>query len=87
LGVEVVRSDPRDNVPGRRIAIPEHPAQVAALEVDLDRVRRSYLRNAVEALPTGVRPDPGDVDFLAAETGTSADYVEKVFNVLERKTG
>jgi hypothetical protein len=87
MGIEVVRGNPRDNVPGRRIAIPERPSQIAAHEVDLDRVRRSYLRNAVEALPAGTRPDAGDVDFLAAETRSSPDYVEKVFDDLERKTG
>jgi cysteine synthase len=87
IGVEVARGDPRDNVPGRRIVIPRHPAQIAARDVDLDRVRRSYLRHAVEALPQGIRPGPEDVEFLAAETRTSADYVEEVLDDLERKTG
>jgi hypothetical protein len=87
LGIEVARGDPRDNVPGRRIVIPEHPAQVAAREVDLDGVRRSYLRNALETLPEGARPGPEDMAFLAAETRRSADYVEEVLDDLERKTG
>ncbi|MHC4446292.1 MAG: 2-amino-4-oxopentanoate thiolase subunit OrtB [Planctomycetota bacterium] len=87
IGVGVARGDPRDNVPGRRIVLPSHPAQIAARDIDLDGVRRSYLRNAVAALPEGTRPGPEDVEFLAAETRTSADYVEEVLDELDRKTG
>jgi hypothetical protein len=87
IGVEVTRGDPHDNVPGRRIVIPRHPTQVAARDVDLDGVRRSYLRNAVEALPEGTRLAHEDVEFLAAETRTSADYVEEVLDELDRKAG
>jgi cysteine synthase len=35
MGVEVRRGDPRDNKPGQRIVIPEHPSQVAVVDVDL----------------------------------------------------
>jgi len=87
VGVEVTRGDPRDNVPGQRIVIPRHPAQVAARDIDLDGVRHSYLRNALETLPKGSHLAPGDVDFLAAETRTSADYVREVLDDLDRKTG
>lgn len=87
LGIEVARGDPRGNVPGRRIVIPEHPAQVAARDVDLDAVRRSYLRNAMQTLPAGAGPGPEDMAFLAAETRTCAEYVEEVLDDLERKTG
>jgi cysteine synthase len=87
IGVGVARGDPRDNVPGRRIVLPSHPAQIAARAIDLDGVRRSYLRNAVAALPEGTRPGPEDVEFLAAETRTSVDYVEEVLDELDRKTG
>jgi cysteine synthase len=87
IGVEVVRGDPRDNVPGRRIVIPEDPAQVAVRDVDLDDVRHSYLRNAAERLPESARPGPEDFEFLAAETRMSADHVEEVLDDLARKTG
>lgn len=87
MGVKVVRGDPRDNVPGRRIVIPVHPAQIATHEIDLDGVRHSYLRNAVERLPAGARPGPEDIEFLAAETRTSADQVKGVLDDLARKAG
>jgi cysteine synthase len=87
MGIEVIRGDPSDNLPGRRIVIPEHPAQIATREIDLDGVRQSYLRNAMESLPTGTRPGPEDIAFLAAETRMSTDRVKEVLDGLARKTG
>jgi cysteine synthase len=87
MGIEVMRGDPSGNLPGRRIVIPEHPAQIATREIDLDGVRQSYLRNAMESLPAGIRPGPEEIEFLAAETRTSADQVKEVLDDLVRKTG
>jgi cysteine synthase len=78
MGIEVVRGDPRTNAPGRRIAIPEHPSQLAVVEVDLDRLRRSYLRNAVASIPREAALTEIDIGFLAAETRTTEAYVKEV---------
>ena len=75
MGIEVRRGDPRDNKPGARIVIPEHPSQIAAVEVDLDPLRRSYLRHALTTLPQSAQVSDADIDFLAAETRTSRSYV------------
>jgi cysteine synthase len=87
LGIEIVRGDPRDNQPGRRIVIPENPAQLAVVEVDLDRLRRSYLRNALSSLPDGATLSAADRAFLAVETRTTETYVKEILNALRRKTG
>ena len=75
LGVAVVRGDPRESRPGQRIAIPEHPAQLRAVDVGLDELRRSYLRHALEAVPPGARLGEADVAFLAAETRWPPDRI------------
>jgi cysteine synthase len=80
MGVEVRRGDPADNRPGQCIVIPEHPSQLDVTEVDLDKVRRSYLRHAVDSLPEGARLGDVDVAFLAAETNRSPDYVREVID-------
>jgi hypothetical protein len=87
MGVEVMRGDPAENVPGRRIVIPEHPNQVTVRDVALDGVRRSYLRNALVRLPEGARPEEVDLEFLAAETRLSVGQVEEVLDELVRKAG
>jgi cysteine synthase len=87
LGIEVRRGDPRDNRPGQRIVLPEHPAQIAVAEVDLDHVRHSYLRNALASLPAGKTLGDVDLEYLAAETRTSCSYVEEGIHALRGKTG
>ena len=87
MGVEVRRGDPRDNKPGRRSVIPEHPSQVAVVDVDLDHVRRSYVRHALESIADGQSLSEIDRDFLAVETRSSCAYVEEVVNEWHRKTG
>ncbi|MEA3274939.1 MAG: 2-amino-4-oxopentanoate thiolase subunit OrtB [Pseudomonadota bacterium] len=87
MGIAVERGDPRDNRPGQRIVIPTHPSQIEVVDVDLDRVRRSYLRRALEALPQGERLGAEDLAFLAAETRSSRSYIEEVIHELPGKAG
>jgi hypothetical protein len=87
MGIEVVRGNPKRNKPGEIIAIPEHPSQIEAVDVDLDRIRRSYLRNAVHSLPEGETVTEPDVAFLAADSKTTQDYVREVIKELYGKTG
>ena len=37
MGIKVQRGDPKDNKPGQRIVIPEHPSQIAVTDVALDQ--------------------------------------------------
>jgi cysteine synthase len=87
LGIEITRGDPVGNEPGRRIVIPTHPTQIRAVEVDLERVRKSYLRNAVAHVPKGESLGEADFAFLAAETRTSVFYVEEAIRELLGKGG
>ena len=87
MGVEVRRGDPRDNKPGQRIVIPEHPSQVAVVDVDLDHVRRSYVRHALESIADGQSLSEIDLEFLAVETRSSRAYVEEAVNEWHRTTG
>ena len=73
-GVEVRRGDPRENVPGRAIVIPERLDQVRTTPQDLDRLRRSYLRNAADRHPVAAWSET-DVAFLAADLKVTPDWV------------
>ncbi|MGC9457738.1 MAG: 2-amino-4-oxopentanoate thiolase subunit OrtB [Halothiobacillaceae bacterium] len=87
MGVDVVRGDPIENVPGQRIVIPRHPKEIRAVECDLDNVRRSYLKKAVAALPKDARPEAEDIAFLAAEIKGSTDFVEEAIASFGRLGG
>jgi hypothetical protein len=87
LGVAVRRGHPRRNVPGERIVIPEHADQITARKVNLDEVRRSYLRNALNAVPEDTPLGAVNLQFLADETRTTTSYVEEVLHELKRTRG
>lgn len=76
-GIEVRRGDPADNVPGRAVVIPERLDQVGTHRLDMDRLRRSYLRHAAGVLAPQ-RWGDDEIDHLAAETHTSADHVREM---------
>jgi cysteine synthase len=80
MGIEVRRGEPRENQPGTRIVIPQEPSQLAAVDVDLKHLRRSYLRHAFETIPKGATLTRDDVEFLAVETRTTPGYVEESFH-------
>lgn len=87
MGVEVRRGDPRDSEPGKSIVIPELPSRIAVKEVDLNQVRRSYIRHALESLPEGASIDAADMAFLAEETCADQAYVKEIIDEIHRATG
>ena len=78
MGIEVNRGDPAENVPGQRIVIPEHPSQIGVVDIDLDHIRRSYVRHALESLPAGAILNDADYAFLAAETRTDQAWIREL---------
>lgn len=77
MGVEVTSGDPKGNVPGQRIVIPTSPEQMSVVDVPLERLRRSYVKHALESL-CGREPDAAELAFLAEDAGTDADAVERI---------
>jgi cysteine synthase len=82
-GIEIRQGDPRENRPGSTIVIPERPEQIRAVEVDLDRMRRSYVRNALSHAPAGYVPTAADIEFLAQDTNSDPDFVEQAMAALK----
>ncbi|KLU59756.1 cysteine synthase B [Peptococcaceae bacterium CEB3] len=75
-GIEIRRGDSRASVPGKNIIIPEHPGQIRAVEVDLDHVRRSYLKNATNHVSPSELTE-ADWDFLSLETRWSRERLDQ----------
>jgi len=76
MGIEVRRGDPRDNVPGKAIVIPDRLEQVWGKVQDMDRLRLSYLKNAAKALPVAQWSDY-DYEFLAADIKEDVAWVKQ----------
>ena len=86
LGVRIERGDPATSRPGESIVIPERLEQIRAVDVDLDALRRAYVRNALAAAPTGLPLEAADLAFLAAETRTKPDVVQEMIDAHHAST-
>jgi len=86
LGVRIERGDPATSRAGESIVIPERLEQIRAVDVDLDGMRRSYVRNALAAAPAGARLDEADFAFLAAETRSRPHAVQEMIDAHRAST-
>jgi hypothetical protein len=75
-GIEVRRGDPKDNIPGKAIVIPERLDQVWGKVQDLERLRLSYLKNAAKAYPVELWNE-NDIAFLAADLKVDTAWVRR----------
>jgi cysteine synthase len=74
MGIEVRRGNPDEEVPGVNIVIPEGPDQIKARDLDLQQIKRSYVRNALARL--GMPPDSLTLRFLAEDMKLSPAEAE-----------
>ena len=79
-GIEVVFGKPEDEVPGKSIVLPENPGLIKARDLDLGKLRRSLIKNAL--VNTGKTPNEEDIKYLAEETNTDVDFVKSVLEEL-----
>jgi cysteine synthase len=78
MGVEVRRGNPKEEKPGENIIIPEEPSQITVDEIDLRRLRASYIRHMAESLGNDRNVTSADVDFLAADLSMDNETVLKL---------
>ncbi len=81
MGIEVRRGDPRENVPGKTIVIPERLEQVTGSEQSMDKLRISYLKNAAKAHPVKKWTDT-DKAFVAADVKKDVAWLESALREL-----
>jgi threonine dehydratase len=72
-GIEIRFGNPREEIPGRSIILPSDPGLIKAMDVDLDVIRKSLIRNAVK---DQTKLDPIDLEFLAQETSRDLPWVK-----------
>lgn len=79
-GIEVYVGDPKEQVPGRNIIIPSHPSKVTVTDIDMEGLKNSYMKNAINKLLEN-KVEQIDIEFLALETKMS---IEKVVEILKQ---
>ncbi|SHJ50799.1 2-amino-4-oxopentanoate thiolase subunit OrtB [Paramaledivibacter caminithermalis] len=81
-GIEIKFGDPREEIPGENIILPEHPRLIKAIDLDLDKIRRSYIKNCLQ-INNIKELSSNDLQFLAVETKTDLEFVKRVVEELK----
>lgn len=82
-GIEVIIGDPRDEIPGKNIILPKDPSFLRIDELEMDKIRTSYIKNAINHVkPEIVTLD--DLGFLAAETKSDLSFVKSILTELNQ---
>ncbi|QTA38720.1 PLP-dependent lyase/thiolase [Thermosipho ferrireducens] len=84
MGMEIKRGDPvAEDLPGKRIVIPQHPSQIAYIELNMDNIRKSYVKEVIKRY--GKKDfTKEEIEFMAEDTNTTP---EKINNFIEEILG
>lgn len=74
MGVEVKFGDPEVETPGKNIILPQHPSMIKAKKVDMDKLRKSYIKNCIANIKVDFITKE-DIEFLIADTKSNREFV------------
>lgn len=80
-GIEIMFGNPKAQVPGENIILPSHPSLIKAVDLDLDKLKRSLIKNAISSIAEKKLGDK-DLMYLITETKTDKAYVLSVLKEL-----
>jgi hypothetical protein len=83
-GIDVRRGNPKENIPGKAIVIPEWVDQIEVEDFDIEKIRSSYIENALK-MAKGYSPTEEDIQFLAEDSKSSIAYVRETMKAFDRK--
>ncbi len=81
-GIDILIGNPKDEIPGKNIILPENPGLLHVEELELNRIRKSYIRNCIDNYKVS-KINKTDLDFLVEDTKTSIEFVKDVLVELE----
>ena len=83
-GIDIFFGNPVDQIPGKNIILPKHPSLIKATDMDMDKLRKSVIKNALATKPIDTL-STSDIHFLMQETKSSEAYVKSALEELGAK--
>ena len=80
-GIEILIGDPSEEVPGKNIILPKDPGYIKAKDLDVDKLRKSYIRNCINNYKVEKLTEE-DIKFLAEDTKSNEEFVKEVLDEL-----
>jgi hypothetical protein len=81
-GIKIFFGDPVNEIPGQNIIFPSSPELIKLREIDMDSLKKSYIRNALENNKID-SPDELDIKFLSNDTKSNPEYVTEVIKKIK----
>ncbi|MDR7870068.1 MAG: 2-amino-4-oxopentanoate thiolase subunit OrtB [Tissierellaceae bacterium] len=78
-GIDILAGDPFDEIPGQNIILPKDPSYIKLDELDLNKISKSYIRNALEYSKT-TEINNNDLEFLVEDTKSSVEFVKSILD-------
>lgn len=75
-GIDLHFGNPRDEVPGKSIILPEHPKMIKAIDLDMDKIRKSYIKNMVNKKSDSRQFSQEELSYIALETNLTVEEVK-----------
>ena len=73
-GIEIIIGNPKNEVPGENIILPEHPSLIKARDIDLNKLRKSYIKNCIEIMKVDSLTEE-EIEFLAEDCKSNKEFV------------
>ena len=74
-GIDIKFGNPKEEVAGINIILPENPGMIKAVDHDMNKLRKSLIKNALANYPDA-KLDDSDIDFLVKETKSDTEFVK-----------
>ncbi len=78
-GIDIFFGDPKMQEPGKNIILPKDPSYIQAVDLDMDKIRASVIKNICQQ-GNGEELSEEDIQYMAIETKTHALYVREVLD-------
>lgn len=78
-GIEILIGDPSEEIPGENIILPKDPSYIGIEEVDLNRTKRSYIRNSIKNAEVE-KVTKEDLEFLIKDTKSNEEFVKEILD-------
>ena len=82
MGVDIIIGDPKDEKCGKNIVLPKNPSLINAVDLDMDKLRKSYVKNAVRDVSDITE---ADIIFLAEDAGTNVAFIKEIIEAINRR--
>ncbi|MGB9679494.1 MAG: pyridoxal-phosphate dependent enzyme, partial [Thermoanaerobacteraceae bacterium] len=76
-GIKILEGNPDEEIPGQNIILPKNPSLIKARRVEIDNLKKSYIRNCIQHYDI---PNDSDIKFLSEDTKSKEQFVINTIN-------